>query len=156
MHRALVRTNPAQLAVTGQVAPELAGGREEIIHRGTHDQMTHGENRLTANVVAASNGEGETVALQRLVIRIKDNIGRRVVRVRVHRVRAVQTLRSREAEIEDAQISNFRHDLSVIRARSPTVKTGYGEHTQKIKRQRARSASVCRDLRCRVRQRRQP
>ncbi len=77
--------------------------------------MTHGENRLTANVVAASNGEGKAVALQRRIIRIEDDIGRRVIRVRVHGIRAVQTLRSRETQIEDAQVSDFRHDISVIR-----------------------------------------
>ncbi len=109
MHRALVRADPAQLAIAGQVTPELARGREEIIHRGADHQMTHGKNSLTANVIAATNGEGKPVAFQRFVIRIEDDISCRVVRVRIHRVGTVQTLRSREAQIEDAQISNFRH-----------------------------------------------
>lgn len=91
------------------MAPELARCGADNVEIDANHQMAHRKNSLTADVIAATNGEGEAMALQRFVIRIEDDISCRVVRVRIHRVRTVQTLRSREAQIKNAQISNFGH-----------------------------------------------
>ncbi len=109
MHRTFFRADPAQLAVACQMAPELAGCGADNVEIDADHQMAHRKNSLTADVIAATDSKGEAMAFQSLVIRIEDNIGCRVIRVRVHRVRTVQTLRSWEAKIEDAKISNFGH-----------------------------------------------
>ncbi|SPU56781.1 Uncharacterised protein [Brucella melitensis] len=138
VHGALLRADPAQLAVTRQVMPELAGGGTDFIKRSPHDQMAHGQDRMAANIVTAADGEGKAVPFQRLIIRIEDDIGRRIVRVGIHRIRAVQTLRRRKAQVENAQIGDFRHCVSIISYR------------------RARSASAIRGPRYRVPRHHQP
>ena len=64
MHGALVRADPAQLAVAGQMPPEAAGILADPVEVEPDDQMPHRLDRRAADVVAAADGEGQAVALR--------------------------------------------------------------------------------------------
>ena len=88
---ALLGTEPAELGVTGQVLQESAGSRGECGHLLTHDEIAQRFDGGDDDVVAASDGEGEAVALDPIApIRRDYDVGRRVIWIFVHGVGAGQ------------------------------------------------------------------
>ncbi len=60
----------------------------------------------TDDLGAATDGERQTVPLARGIVRVtsvgaEDDVGRRVVRIRVHRVGAVERIGGGEADVDD-------------------------------------------------------
>src|SRR5205814_3765849 len=100
VHDALLRTEPAQLRVVHQLLPEPAEVGEDALDRPADEVRPQRLDRGRLDVVAAADGEREPVPLQAvLVVGAQHHVGRGVVRVRVHRVRAVQLPGRREADV---------------------------------------------------------
>jgi hypothetical protein len=104
MDRALVRADPAQLAVRGDMAPEAARVGRRIQSRS----------RPTTRWRSASIA-AQQISLPRPMVKVspwpsrpafigaEHDIGGGIIRVRVHRVRAVELLRGRKAQVDGAQ-----------------------------------------------------
>ena len=112
MHGALVGADPAQLAVAGQMPPELSGMREDIAKFGADDQMFHGIDRRAADFIAAADRKRQPVARKAVRIGIESDVGRRVIRIGVHRVRTIQAQRGGEAQVKDAKIGDAGHGFA--------------------------------------------
>ena len=97
---ALLRADPAQLAVAGDHVPERAHVGGNRLQRLAHDQRCERLDRRHADLVAAADGEGQAVAFQ-FRIGLQHDIGGRVIRRGVHRVGAVERARGREADVAD-------------------------------------------------------
>ncbi len=109
VHGALVGPDPPQLAVSRQVAPEAGRVLPDPVEVEAHDEMLHGEDGRTADVVAAADREGEAVPFEAGPVRLQDHVGGGVVGIRVHGVRPVEGGRGRETQIEGAQIGDDGH-----------------------------------------------
>ena len=96
MHDALLGTQPAQLRIARQPPPETAEVLGDLVERQADDVMPESLYRRGADVVASSDGERESVTLEVRVC-LQDDVHRRVVRIGVHRIRAVLGARSGEA-----------------------------------------------------------
>ena len=73
-------------------------------------QMTHRADGSAADLVAAADGEGESVTFEASLVRLQNNVGGGIVGIRIHRVRAVEMLRRRKANVLDADIDDLdRH-----------------------------------------------
>ena len=107
--RALVGSDPAQLAVRGHVPPEAPHVGGDPIQVQADDEMPHRLDGAAAQVVAAPDGEGQAVALQARPVRLEDDVGGRVIRIGIHRVGAVQVGRRGEAHVDGAQIGDAGH-----------------------------------------------
>jgi len=88
---ALFRPCPPQLTVAGERSPKAF----EVLHDAVEGPAEHERRqRLNARhhqLCAAAAGEGEPVTLN-AAIRLQHHVGRRIVRARVHGVRAGQRL----------------------------------------------------------------
>ena len=111
VHRPLVRADPAQLAVGGDVAPKASHVLADPVKLHALHQVPHGRDGGAADLVAAPDSEGQPVPLQAGRVRLQDHIGGGVVRVRVHGVRPIQVTGGRKAHIEHAQGQDSRHGL---------------------------------------------
>ena len=109
MHCTLVGADPAQLAVAGQMPPIFAGVLSDRGKIGADDEVTHRFDGHAANIVAPADGEGQAVAFKTRLIRVENDISRRIIRVGVHGIGAVQALGCGETQVENTQISNFCH-----------------------------------------------
>ncbi len=109
MHCTLVGADPAQLAVAGQMPPIFARVLSDRGKIGADDEVTHRFDGHAANIVAPADGEGQPVAFKTRLIRVENDISRRIIRVGVHRIGAVQALGCGETQVENTQISNFCH-----------------------------------------------
>ena len=92
--------DPAQLAVAGQPAPEARHVTLEFLQRPPDDQRGNRPNACDANLRAAAEREGEAVALDARLVGLEDHVGRRVIRIGVHRIGTVQLARGREADVK--------------------------------------------------------
>ncbi|MCY1301029.1 hypothetical protein D9M70_506180 [compost metagenome] len=92
MDRPLFGADPSQLAVTRQVPPKAPRIGEDVRRILTDDQVLHSLNRHAADIVAPADGEGETMARNTGAVRVEDDIGRGIIRVRIHRIGAVKAL----------------------------------------------------------------
>ena len=88
--RALLGPDPTKLAVADERAPEGAHVGEHVLERASDHERPQRFDGGDADLVAASDREGEAVPSGGLVVGADDHVGRRVVGVRVHRVRAVE------------------------------------------------------------------
>src|SRR5690554_5910081 len=79
-----------------------------------YQQMLHGSNSGAADLVAAPDGKGKPVAFQPGAIRMQNGISGRVVRVRIHGVRAVQIRGRRKAQVEHLDGLDDGHLLSLF------------------------------------------
>jgi hypothetical protein len=108
---ALVRPDPAQLAVSREIAPEPAGVVLDKVEVKSDHEVAHGLNGGTADVVAAPDGEGEAVTRQIRMIGREYHIGGGIVRVRVHRIRAVEMLGGWKAQVECLEVGDAGHGM---------------------------------------------
>ena len=87
----LLGPDPAQLAVADEASPEPAHVGEELLGRAAEDERLERAHARDHDLRAAPDREREPVALQAVAgVGPDHDIGRRVVRVRVHRVGAVE------------------------------------------------------------------
>ena len=108
---ALVRADPAQLAITGDMAPEPPHVLAYPVEVEPDHQVPHGLDRGDADLVAAPDGKGQAVALMRAV-GFQYHIGGRIVRVGVHRVRTIERVRRREPQVVRGKTGDLRHWLA--------------------------------------------
>ncbi len=118
--RALVRTDPAQLAVRGDVAPETAHVGAYRVQAQAFHQVPQGLDRGAADFVAAADGEGEPVAFEPGLVGLQDHVGRGIVRIGIHRVRAVQLAGGRKTQVQHTHGSDSGHGrpMGKLRKRS--------------------------------------
>jgi hypothetical protein len=103
---ALLRPEPPKLTVHHQVGAERAQVADHLVGRSADHIGTQRLDRGDDHIVAAPDREAQAVALQSRQVGAQDHVRGRVVRVRVHRVRAVVLQRRREADVMALQ----RHD----------------------------------------------
>ena len=110
VHHALLRPEPAQLAVGDEAAPEAAHVADDPVEAAADDERLEGVDSGDADLGAAAAREGEAVPLDAVVrVGAQDDVRGRVVRIGVHRVGAVEPARGREADVarlerDDARI----------------------------------------------------
>ncbi len=89
---ALLRAEPAQLRVGDQAPPQSSEVCHELLDVRSDDVGEEGVDRGDAHLGAAADCERQAVAFETLrVIRFEGDVGRGVVRIGVHRVRARAT-----------------------------------------------------------------
>ncbi len=103
VHDALFGTQPSQLAVVGEATPERTHVGEDVGDAKSDDERLDRANRGHCNLVAASDREDESVTGVALG-GVDDHVGRRIVRVLIHRVTAVALARRRKAHVEHLEV----------------------------------------------------
>ena len=100
--RAFLRTDPAQLAVAGDMPPERAHVFREGAQRPPDHQWAKRGHGGDDDLIAAPDREREAVPLMR-AIGFEDDVGGRVIGVGIHRVRAVELAGRWETDVADGQ-----------------------------------------------------
>jgi hypothetical protein len=110
---ALLGAEPPQLAVGNEVAPEAGHVGGDPFQGAADHVMRQQIDRLDAQLVPATDGEGQPVAGDALwVVGLEHHVCRRVVGVAVHRVRTVQRPRRRKADVVGDCSENSRAHLA--------------------------------------------
>src|SRR5438067_2307508 len=94
--------------------------------------MPHGFDCRAANDVAAADRERKTVTCKTGAIRVQNDIGGRIVGIRVHCVRAVEAPRSREAQVEGTEIGDAGHKHILSRSLTACASSAAGTRTASI------------------------
>ena len=104
MNCALLRPDPPQLAVGDEATPEAAHVADDPIQGATHDEGLERVSSSDAHLGAPTAREGQAVPLETVVcVGVENDVGGRVVRIGVHRVRPVEPPRGREANVPNRQ-----------------------------------------------------
>ena len=91
MNDTLLRADPAQLAVGDEAAPEPAHVTDDPIEAAADHERLERAGGCDAHLGAATAREGQPVALDPVVcIGAENDVGSRVIRVGVHRIRPVK------------------------------------------------------------------
>ncbi len=80
--------DPAQLRIAGDMPPERTHVTGERFERAADDQRFQRFDRGDTQFIATPDGEGQAMAGERAV-GVQDDVGRRVIGIGIHRVRAV-------------------------------------------------------------------
>ena len=100
MDDALLRAEPAQLAVGDEAPPEAAHVGDDPLERAADDERLERASRRDADLGAATARERQPVPFEAVVgSRAQNDVRGRVVGIGVHRVRAVEPARRREANV---------------------------------------------------------
>lgn len=99
VHDALLRTEPAELAVADQGGAQLAEVGADVSHLPADDVLAKCGDGGHHDVVAAPDGEAQRVPFHLRRVRAQHGVGGRVVGIGVHRVRPVVLQRGREADV---------------------------------------------------------
>ena len=99
VHDALLRAEPPQLAVADHGGAEPAEVGDDLGDVPADHVPPQGGDGGHHHLVAAPDGEAQRVPLQAARVGAQDRVRRRVVRVGVHRVGAVELKRGREADV---------------------------------------------------------
>src|SRR5262249_38601015 len=102
---AFLRTEPSQLAFRRQFAPERRRLIDNLLERATDDERPKGADGFDAHLVAATDGERKAVPLE-MTVGLEDDVRRRIIRIRMHRVGTVGRPRGWEPQIDDFQVTN--------------------------------------------------
>ncbi len=94
----LVWSYPPQLGVAGHVAPESAHVRHDFLKRVSYNPWSERLNCRDAQFITSAEGEGQPMTFM-ISIGLENDIGRGVVRIRIHRVGPVQLSRRVKARI---------------------------------------------------------
>jgi hypothetical protein len=103
VHDALFRAEPAELAVADHGGAEPAEVTRDVGDVLADHVPPQGRDRRHHHLVTAPDGEAQRVALQAGRVGAEHRVGRRVVRVGVHRIGAVVLKRGREANVVAVQ-----------------------------------------------------
>ena len=112
MDRAFLGTDPAELAVAGDVPPELAEVRGDGGERTSDDQRRERADGGNNDLIPSTNGEGEPVALMRAV-GFENDVGGGVIGIGIHRVRSIELARGGKADVSDDEVGDRRHVLQL-------------------------------------------
>ena len=105
----LLRTEPAQLAVRDEAAPEATHVGDDRLEAPPDNERLERADRGDAHLGTATTRERQPVPLDPVVgIGAQHHIRRRIVRIGVHRVRPVERQRRREPHITSLQADNAR------------------------------------------------
>ena len=126
VHHALLGAEPAQLRVMGELAVQRAEIGRGTGRRAPDHVRAHRFDGGCHDLVAASDGEAEAMALDEgsvcfraeRGIGTQDDIGGGVVGIGVHGVRAVQLLRGRKADVVDLEV---RDGLTHVRPQGNNI-----------------------------------
>ncbi len=100
MDHALLRAEPAELAVRHEAAPEAAHVGPDPVEALAHDERLEGMDRGDADLGAPAARERQPVTVDPVVtIGAQDHVRGGVVRIGVHRVGPVEPARRREADV---------------------------------------------------------
>ena len=105
MDDALLRSQPAQLRIGRQPAPEAGEVSRDRFKALADDEMPEGVDRRHHHFVAAADGERQAVSLEPRV-GLQHDVGGRVVGVHMDRVRPGVRSRRRKPKIEDVQFTD--------------------------------------------------
>ena len=100
MDDAFLRSQPTELTVASQAAPECPHVRADVSQRTAYDQGCECPDRRNAQIISSSDGEGESVTHKLGVARMKYDIGRGIVGIRIHGIGSGQPPRSRKTNVE--------------------------------------------------------
>jgi hypothetical protein len=106
MQYAFFRTDPAELTVVGEAIPVATEVGDDLLEPLADDERSEGVDGGDAELVAAADGEGETVPFQTGGIGVEDDVGGRIVGVRMHGVGTGQGKRGGEAHIEGLDLGD--------------------------------------------------
>ena len=98
----------------------------DVLHVEPDHEVPHRTNSRAADLVAAADGEGQPVAFEPGRVRRQDDVGGRIVRIGIHRIRPVEMLRGREAQVEHLHSGYAGHGKSPDRACSLRKTSGGG------------------------------
>ena len=97
---ALLGPQPAQLRIRGEASPEPAHVPADLLEGAADDERGERTDGGHAYLGAAPARERQPMPLEAVTgVGAQDDVGRRIVRVGMHRVRAVQPTRGREADV---------------------------------------------------------
>src|SRR5699024_3457195 len=110
-HHALLGAQPAQLRVADELAVDPAQIGEHLLDVAAHQVRGEGGDGRALHVVAAADREHQRGALVRGVGAQRE-VGGGVVRIRVHRVGAVEVAAGGEADVLDVERGEEAHRVS--------------------------------------------
>ena len=96
---ALLGSEPAELVLGGEAAPEAGEVAGDALERAAHHERLERTDRGDADLGATAVREREPMARKIGVVGIQDHVRGGVVRAAVHRVRPVERARGREADV---------------------------------------------------------
>ena len=99
MDHALLRPEPAELAVGDEPAPQTSEVRDELLDGRADDVRRKGLDRGDADLGASADREGQAVPREPGIVGLERDVRGRVVGIGVHRVRAGAAPRGREAHV---------------------------------------------------------
>ena len=108
VHRALLRADPAQLRIAGDVTVKRAHVGSELGNVAPDQQRLQGSDGRDHDLLTAPNRERQPVTGFG-AIRVQNHVRCAVIRVGIHRVRAVEQARSRKANVSHLEGLNCRH-----------------------------------------------
>ncbi len=140
MDDALFGSDPAELAVADQLVPERGEVVDDGGQRATDDHRPERLDGGDAELVAAAGGERDAVTLEPVRSgRPEDHVGGRVVGSLVHRVRPVERVGRREADVE-------RDDLGDRDGHGDGLRARVGEWDRGARGRRPRTPLGAREL----------
>ena len=105
----LLRTEPAQLAVRDEAPPEATHVGDDRLETPPDHERLERANRRDAHLRTATTRERQPVTFDSVVrIGAQNHIGRRIVRIGVHRIRPVERPRGREPHVTSLQADDPR------------------------------------------------
>src|SRR5437667_1203105 len=116
MNHALLRPQPAHLAIRSDAQPEVAEVLGERFERAAQNMMFQGMNCGDTDFVTAAVGESQSITLQPArTIGLQDNVGSRVIRIDVYRVRTIEHCRGRKANVTNDDVGDSSwHGIGLI------------------------------------------
>src|SRR5438874_568727 len=109
MDHAFIRADPAKLVIAGHSPPKPRGVFADPLKLESFDERRERLDCGAAQFVPAADREGESVAGEPGSVGLENAIGRRIIGRRVHRVRPVETTRSRKANVERLELGDPGH-----------------------------------------------
>ena len=103
VHHALLRAEPAELAVGDQGRAESAEVIGDVMHGAADNVRAEGLDRGDDDIVATADREAQRVSGQAGGVGGEDRVRGGVVRIGVHRIRTVVVERGREPDVETVQ-----------------------------------------------------
>ena len=110
MDDALLRPDPAQLARRDELAPIGAHGAGDVGKPPADHQRRQSLDRRHAELVAATQREGEAMPLQPRLVSGQHHIGRRIIGIGIHGIGAVRLARGGKADVAGAAASDLDHE----------------------------------------------
>ena len=113
MNGPLLRPDPAQLTVAGDIAPEGAHIRGERLQGASDDERGQRPDGGDANLVSTPDGKGQAMPFQaRGMVGLQNYVGRGIIRVVIHGIGTDQGPRRRKTNVVGMDINNSERQNS--------------------------------------------